>query len=134
MSVEEALELKNKGNKAFQEGKFDESIEFFSDAIAINPNDHVYYSNRSGAYASKKDYQKAFEDSAKCVEIKPDWAKGYQRKGLAEFYLDKYDEAIETYNVGLKLDPNNAALKEGLSRATSEKKASNDPMRGMFGG
>jgi stress-induced-phosphoprotein 1 len=53
----------------------------------LNPNDHVYFSNRSGAYASLNQYEEALSDANKCVEIKPDWAKGYGRKGLAEFKL-----------------------------------------------
>lgn len=55
----------------------------FGKAIECNPNDHVLYSNRSGAYASLKNYEKAFEDANKCVELKSDWPKGYIRKGLA---------------------------------------------------
>lgn len=43
----------------------------------------MLYSNRSGAYASKKDFDKALEDANKTVEIKPDWAKGWGRKGAA---------------------------------------------------
>ncbi len=53
--------------------------------------------------------------------IKPDWARGYQRKGTALFYLNKLDDAIETYKEGLKHDPDNAALKEDLKSAEKKK-------------
>lgn len=43
----------------------------------------MLYSNRSGAYASLKNYEKALEDANKTTELKPDWAKGYGRKGSA---------------------------------------------------
>jgi stress-induced-phosphoprotein 1 len=43
----------------------------------------VLYSNRSGAYASLKDWPHALEDANKVVEIKPDWSKGWARKGAA---------------------------------------------------
>jgi stress-induced-phosphoprotein 1 len=43
----------------------------------------VLYSNRSGAYASLKDFTHALEDANKVTEIKPDWAKGWTRKGAA---------------------------------------------------
>jgi stress-induced-phosphoprotein 1 len=43
----------------------------------------VLYSNRSGAYASLKDFSHALEDANKVTEIKPDWAKGWTRKGAA---------------------------------------------------
>ena len=41
---------------------------------------------RSACYASSSppDYTKALADGEKCVSIKPDWPKGYSRKGLAE--------------------------------------------------
>lgn len=41
------------------------------------------YSNRSGAYASLKDFNKALEDADKTTELKADWAKGWSRKGAA---------------------------------------------------
>ena len=55
----------------------------FSQAIAIEPANHVLYSNRSGAYASMKNYDKALEDAEKTTDLKPDWAKGWGRKGSA---------------------------------------------------
>lgn len=75
--------LKAEGNKLFAEKKFTESIEKFSQAIELDPTNHVLYSNRSGAYASLKDWSKALDDATKTTEIKPDWAKGWGRKGTA---------------------------------------------------
>lgn len=75
--------LKAEGNKLFAEKKFTESIEKFSQAIELDPTNHVLYSNRSGAYASLKDWSKALDDATKVTEIKPDWAKGWGRKGTA---------------------------------------------------
>ena len=54
--MDKATELKNLGNKAFTEKRFEESVDYFTQAININPNDHVFYSNRSGAYASLEKY------------------------------------------------------------------------------
>jgi len=79
----------------------------YSEAIKCDPNDHVLYSNRSASYASIQEYDKAYDDAEKCVSIKPDWAKGYLRKGLAEFYQQKYEESVKTYEEGIKLDSNN---------------------------
>jgi len=55
----------------------------FSQAIELEPTNHVLYSNRSGAYASQKNFDKALEDATKTTELKPDWAKGWGRKGAA---------------------------------------------------
>ncbi|XP_006813167.2 stress-induced-phosphoprotein 1-like, partial [Saccoglossus kowalevskii] len=67
--------LKTQGNAALQAGKSQEAVQFYTDAIAIDPTNHVLYSNRSAAYAKCGNYQKAYEDGCKTVEIKPDWAK-----------------------------------------------------------
>ncbi|KAJ1911384.1 Hsp90 cochaperone [Mycoemilia scoparia] len=109
-----ADELKALGNKAFSSGQFSEAIEYFTKAIEQAPTNHVLYSNRSASHASLKNWQEALEDGIKTVELKPDWAKGYGRKGAALFGLGKLEEALDIFNEGLKLDPSNAQLKKGL--------------------
>ena len=75
----------------------------------------MFYSNRSAAYLNAGKKQEALADGEKCVEIKPDWAKGYSRKGAALHALGRYAEAAETYEAGLAVDGSNAALKSGLA-------------------
>lgn len=64
----------------------------FSQAIALDTNNHILYSNRSAVYAAQHEYQKALDDANKSVEIKPDWSKGYVRKGAASRGLDDIRE------------------------------------------
>lgn len=89
--------------------------EKFTEAIAIEPTNHIFFSNRSAAYASKKDYEHALEDANKVTEIKPDWAKGWGRKGAAMHGLGDLLGAHDAYEEGLKLDPGNAQNKSGLA-------------------
>lgn len=110
-----ADELKALGNKAIAEKNFDEAIDKFTQAIEIEPTNHILYSNRSAAYASKREYKAALADAEKVTEIKPDWAKGWGRKGAAQHGLGDLLGAHDAYEEGLKLDPNNAQNKSGLS-------------------
>jgi len=46
--------------------------------------------------------------------LKPDFAKAFSRKGAALHGMGKLQEAEAAYQEGLKIDPNNAALKKGV--------------------
>ncbi|KAF2875976.1 heat shock protein-like protein STI1 [Massariosphaeria phaeospora] len=107
--------LKAEGNKLFAEKKFAESIEKFTQAIELDPSNHVLYSNRSGAYASLKDYKHALEDADKVVEIKPDWSKGWGRKGTALHGVRDLEGAATAFDKALDLDPKNAQAAAGLN-------------------
>ncbi len=55
--------LKDQGNKAFQAKDYDRAIDLFSEAIKLDPTNHVFYSNRSAAKAGKKLWDEALEDA-----------------------------------------------------------------------
>lgn len=109
-----ADELKAKGNAALQAENFTEAIKFYSEAIEKDPSNHILFSNRSAAYAKTSDYSQALKDAEQTISLKSDWPKGYSRKGAALELLDRFDEAIVTYNEGLKIDPNNQQLMDAL--------------------
>ncbi len=46
---EEAEKLKNTANQLFQEGKYEKAIQVYDEAIKLNPNNAIYYSNRGFA-------------------------------------------------------------------------------------
>nr|POE99513.1 heat shock protein sti1 like [Quercus suber] len=106
--------LKAEGNKLFAAKDFTGAVEKFSQAIEADPSNHVLYSNRSGAYASLKDFDKALEDATKTTVIKPDWAKGWGRKGAALHGTGDLVGAVDAFEEALKLDASNAQAKSGL--------------------
>ena len=93
-------DLKTSGNEALQAGKFEDAIQFYTDAIKLDEKSHVLYSNRSAAYSSLREYEKAIEDAEKCIELSPSFVKGYSRKGSALCYQQKYIEAFDAYKKG----------------------------------
>ncbi|EPX70975.1 chaperone activator Sti1 [Schizosaccharomyces octosporus yFS286] len=109
-----AEDLKAKGNAAFAQKDYKTAIDYFSQAIQLDGNNHILYSNRSACYASVKDYKNALEDATKCTDIKHDWAKGWSRKGAALHGLGDLTAAKAAFEEGLKFDSNNAQLLNGL--------------------
>ncbi|KAJ8308643.1 hypothetical protein KUTeg_013517 [Tegillarca granosa] len=113
-------ELKAEGNKLLQSGDYEEAISKYTEAIGLDPDNHVLYSNRAAALTKAGKYLEALGDADKTIQLKPDWAKGYSRKGAALHYLERYQEAAETYEQGLEHDPKNEQLQEGLEEANSK--------------
>lgn len=92
--------LKDQGNEAFQADNIDLAIKLFTQAIGIDPDNHVYYSNRAAAYMKADSKSKALKDAEKCVELAPNWSKGYNRLGVAQQSLKRFDAAIDTFKKG----------------------------------
>jgi len=124
-------ELKAKGNAAFSAGQFEDAIKHFTDAISVDPSNHVLYSNRSASYASLSKFEEALTDAQKVVDLKPEWPKGHSRVGAALHGLRRWKDAIAAYEAGLKLDPSNAQMKQGLEEAQAAASASTRPS-GLF--
>lgn len=95
-----ANELKDKGNEAFQAGDVEGAIRLFTQAIDLDPDNHVLFSNRSAAYMKADSISKALHDAEKCVELAPNWAKGYNRLGVAQQSLKRFDAAIASFKKG----------------------------------
>ena len=95
--------LKNQGNDAVKAKNFPLAIECYTKAIAVKPTEHTYYSNRATAYQSIDKYNEALADAEKCISIKEDFARGYQRKTQALVSLNRLDEAQTACAKGLSL-------------------------------
>ena len=134
MSNPQVDELKAKGNAALQSEKFDEAISFYTEAIKLDPSNHILFSNRSAAFAKVGKYANSLEDAEKTIELKKDWPKGYSRKGAALELLQRFEDAITTYEEGLKFDANNEQLKEALLNCKDNLDSSSFPGVGGLGG
>lgn len=102
--------------------KWKEAAECYTKALAQDPFDHVFYSNRSAAYAEAEEYEKALRDADRCVELKPEFAKGFSRRALALFHLGHYVEMESAAKAGLALDPESNVLQDLLKQAQLETK------------
>ncbi|XP_071685914.1 hsp70-Hsp90 organizing protein 3-like [Rutidosis leptorrhynchoides] len=105
---------REKGNEYFKEQKYPDAIRHYTEALRRNPKDPKAYSNRAACYTKLGAMPEGLKDAEKCIEIDPKFSKGYTRKGAIQFFMKEFDKALETYQEGLKHDPQNPELLEGV--------------------
>lgn len=123
-----AADLRNDGNRLFQRGDVEGSIQKYSEAFTLAPNDHLVASNRSNAYFKQGKYLEALEDANKTISVKRDWGKGYFRRGMALSALGNYAEALVAYFECLILEgscskPLKAEILKVLHKLVNESRA-----------
>lgn len=117
-----AEQAKKLGNECFAAKKFDEAILHYTAAIKEDPENAVYYSNRSACFFSLKKWEAASEDATTCVQKDSSFIKGYYRLALALTEQGLYDDASSTLLNACKIEPDNAQLLKQL-RVVRAKKA-----------
>ncbi|KAJ7169455.1 putative stress-induced protein STI1 [Mycena filopes] len=115
----QAEKFKQSGNTLMSSKQYDKAIEAYTQAVASDPTNAIYYSNRAAAYSSKGDHLSAIGDSQHAITVDPNFVKAYHRLGHAQYSLADFRAAADAFERGLKLDPNNAGLKSGLENATA---------------
>ncbi len=105
-------EFKDKANELFKAQNYSQALEFYNKAVEAESYNHVHYSNRSACYFKLQNYQAALADAEKCISIKEDWGKGYQRKAAALGKLSKFWHSFATYSLGALYEPDNQVIKD----------------------
>ncbi|GFP81793.1 hsp70-hsp90 organizing protein 3 [Phtheirospermum japonicum] len=115
-----ADEEREKGNQNFKEQKYPEAIKNYTESIKRNPNNPKAYSNRAACYTKLGAMPEGLKDAEKCIELDPTFSKGYTRKGAVQFFMKEFEKALETYQEGLKHDPHNQELLDGVRRCVEQ--------------
>jgi tetratricopeptide (TPR) repeat protein len=100
----------NFGLALFAEGKTEEAIDHYNQAIRLQPNYAIAYNSRGQIYGYLGQYQRAIEDLNKAIRLKPNYKDAYNNRGFAYGKLGQYQLAIENYDKAIRLQPNNAAV------------------------
>ncbi|XP_004396027.1 PREDICTED: RNA polymerase II-associated protein 3 isoform X1 [Odobenus rosmarus divergens] len=104
---QKALALKEKGNKYFKQGKYDEAIECYTKGMDADPYNPVLPTNRASAYFRLKKFAVAESDCNLAIALNRSYTKAYARRGAARFALQKLEDAKKDYEQVLELEPNN---------------------------
>jgi len=115
-NVEKSESLKRAGNGAMGRHEYRSAIDSYTQAIPLNPSNHLLFSNRAQAYLSlapltelHKDsetpesfYGLARDDAVHAFELCPTFAKAYYRAAFAMLKLGCGKDALKVIKDGLK--------------------------------
>ncbi|XP_025932547.1 mitochondrial import receptor subunit TOM70 [Apteryx rowi] len=98
--LDRAQAAKNKGNKYFKAGKYEQAIQCYTEAISLCPPEKnldlsTFYQNRAAAYEQLQKWTEVAQDCTKAVELNPKYVKALFRRAKAHEKLDNKKECLE---------------------------------------
>ncbi|KAK9725503.1 hypothetical protein RND81_05G148700 [Saponaria officinalis] len=115
-SKEGEASLKDQGNQFFKAGNYLKAAALYTQAIKLDPNNPTLYSNRAAAFLNLVKLTKALADAEMTIRLSPDWEKGYFRKGCILEAMERYDEALEAFQVASKHNPQSTEVSKKIKR------------------
>jgi serine/threonine protein kinase/tetratricopeptide (TPR) repeat protein len=113
---ENAVALDKKGLAALEEGKRDDALGFFDDAVKLDPENALYYYHRGRAHFDMQQFKKAIADFDWSIKKNNNDAAVYAQRGRAYAECKEFDKAIEDFNRSLDLEKEASVL---TSRGTA---------------
>uniref|UniRef100_A0A8C1AWS2 Mitochondrial import receptor subunit TOM70 n=2 Tax=Cyprinus carpio TaxID=7962 RepID=A0A8C1AWS2_CYPCA len=98
--LDRAQSAKNKGNKYFKAGRYDQAIQCYTDAISLCPKEQkgdlsTFYQNRAAAYEQQLKWTEVIQDCTQAVELNPCYIKALFRRAKALEKLGNKKECLE---------------------------------------
>uniref|UniRef100_A0A8C2EU54 Mitochondrial import receptor subunit TOM70 n=1 Tax=Cyprinus carpio TaxID=7962 RepID=A0A8C2EU54_CYPCA len=98
--LDRAQSAKNKGNKYFKAGKYEQAIQCYTDAISLCPKEQkgdlsTFYQNRAAAYEQLLKWTEVIQDCSQAVELNPCYVKALFRRAKALEKLGNKKECLE---------------------------------------
>ncbi|CAK6956191.1 mitochondrial import receptor subunit TOM70 [Scomber scombrus] len=98
--LDRAQAAKNKGNKYFKAGKYENAIQCYTEAIALCPTEQksdlsTFYQNRAAAFEQQMKWTEVVQDCSHAVELNPRYVKALFRRAKALEKLDNRKECLE---------------------------------------
>mmetsp|Transcript_8156 Transcript_8156/g.7692 ORF Transcript_8156/g.7692 Transcript_8156/m.7692 type:complete len:324 (-) Transcript_8156:425-1396(-) len=111
MPHHEAEKLKGAGNNFFKGGQYQQAIDKYAAASAIDPSVPAYWSNAAACYEKLGKFEEMAEVSRSCIKADRNFVKGYFRLAQAQKMMNQVSESIKSVESGLAISSSNPDLK-----------------------
>jgi len=118
----EAINLANEGDRSVKVN-VEGAIQKYEQAIQLDPTNHLILWKLAKAYEKKEDWDKLASTLARAVQVAPDFANYWYKRGFALMQLaragnpDSYEQAKEPLKKCIEKDPNLAECYHELGEA-----------------
>ncbi|XP_069895943.1 LON peptidase N-terminal domain and RING finger protein 3 isoform X1 [Dipodomys merriami] len=102
-----ASQLRQEGNQLYQEQQVEAALLKYNEALSLDPNDALLYSNRSQINFTLKSHEDALHDAEIACKLRPKGLKAHFRKAQALVNLGKVEEALREFLYCVSLDGRN---------------------------
>ncbi|KAJ7309001.1 hypothetical protein JRQ81_008285 [Phrynocephalus forsythii] len=120
--MEDAVQLKEEGNKYFQAGDYENAIQSYSKALKLSKDKSlqaVLYRNRAACFLKKENFAQVASDASRAIDINPADVKALYRRSQALEKLGKLDQAFKDIQRCATIEPQNKNFQEILRRLGS---------------
>ena len=114
--IQQSDEVINQGNDQEDNGRLENALASYEQAIVIAPNYARAYSNRGNVLRALKRFDDAIVSYDKALQLKPDYAEAFYNKANALQDLNRLNEALTSYDRALAIKP--ALVNALIARST----------------
>ncbi|KAL5163665.1 Protein CLMP1 [Glycine soja] len=113
VEVKKANELKEEGNRRFQNKDYAGALEQYESALRLTPKTHpdraVFHSNRAACLMQMKpiDYEAVIAECTMALQVQPRFVRALLRRARAFEALGKYEMSVQDVQFLLAADPSN---------------------------
>jgi serine/threonine protein kinase/tetratricopeptide (TPR) repeat protein len=103
-----AREAYENGEKLFSQGKYEDAIKGYDEAIQWRASYAEAYRDRCASEVQIQRYTQALLDCTRAIRIKPNDAAAYRWRGDASVTFNELEQAIAAYDEAIRLKPDDA--------------------------
>ena len=103
--LSESGEHYNAGVALQQQGRLEDAVAEYDQAIRLSPQFADAYLNRGLAYIQLEQYERAVQGYDEAIRLNPQDAGLYNNRGNAYEGLEQYERAIQDYDEAIRLNP-----------------------------
>ena len=93
------------GIVAYRKKNYTDSIEYFCQAINLNPSNELAHLCRGSAYLMLEKIEESIADFNRAIALNPLYARAYHQRGLARERMDDIANAYRDFDRALEIDP-----------------------------